>query len=270
MGQSTPVEITLPNSNKVWTIDRAGPDADGDYSDAYSMRVGIGQVAKLMVSSAKELNGYSAEVEWDAHALTTIETLSGSIQNWAANRPTAQDLMMLYDSGIIQATPDQVHMEFATTLPKVYADQGYVIDIRQTLVDVDLEDIKRVPPEYPNWNPSSGDEGVYERPDGTYFNLRHPPADLHPPPHGQVVVVDPESWQEWDVDLSQTKYTVTDMKSLLPTWIGSLSALKDDLTKQSQTQMAYLQNVTEQYDRMIGFLQALIEAMRKVLAGLVR
>ncbi len=278
MGPNT-VEVTLPNTNTVWTIEKAGPGVNGDYAEAYSMRVGIGKAAELLVDAARELGGYTAEVEWDAHALTTMETLSGTIQDWAKTPPTAQDLLALYGSTLIQGTPDTVKMAFKTVLPQLWVDQGYYtgnISSGLNVVNVDMEDIKRVPPEYPNWTPSGSDAGIYARPDGTYFSLFYASSNPPPaPPPGQIVVADPNwdwkyTWQEWDVDLPATKVaSMPDLKTLLPTWIDSLGVIKDDLTKQSQTQMAYLQNLTEQYDRVLGFLQAMIVNLKKLLETLV-
>lgn len=278
MGSNT-VEFTLPNTDKVWTVEKAGPGANGDYAEAYSMRVGIGKAGELMVDAAKELNGYSAEVEWDAYALETIQTLSGKIQDWATTPPTAQDLLALYGSTLIQGTPDTVKMAFKTVLPQVWVDQGYTgnsLSASFDVVNVDMEDIKRVPPEYPNWKPSNTDTGIYARPDGTYFSLFYAPSNPPPaPPPGQIGLVDP-NWdmkytlQEWDVDLPATKVaSMPDLKTLLPTWIDSLDVTKSDLTRQSQTQTLYLQNITEQYDRMLSFLQGLLDSLKKLLESLV-
>lgn len=282
MGSNT-VEFTLPNTDKVWTVEKAGPGANGDYAEAYSMRVGIGKAGELMVDAAKELNGYSAEVEWDAYALETIQTLSGKIQDWATTPPTAQDLLALYGSTLIQGTPDQVKMAFTTILPQVYVDQGYTTTNTTLtgygLVKVDMEDIKRVPPEYPNWKPSGSDAGIYARPDGTYFSLfwapSNPPPAPPPGPPGQIVIADPNwdwkyTWQEWDIDPAKTALaSQPDLKTLLPTWIDSLDVTKSDLTRQSQTQTLYLQNITEQYDRMLSFLQGLLDSLKKLLESLV-
>ncbi|VTU22772.1 hypothetical protein H6CHR_01854 [Variovorax sp. PBL-H6] len=262
-------EVTLPNTSTVWGMEKAGPDDDGSYEGAYSMRVGIYEVAKRMVGAQKELNGYSAEVEWDAHALTTIETLSSKIQDWATTPPNAQDLLMLYGSTLIQGTPDQIKMTFGTVLPEAYVTQGYTTT-NYSVVKVDMEDIKRVPPEYPNWNPSESGAGIYARPDGTYFSLcyapSNPPPALKPDPNWDMKY----TWQEWDIDFKQTNITwASNFKTLLPTWIDSLSAVKKDLTTQSQTQVGYLQDITEQYDRMFGLLQGLIDSMKKVLETLL-
>jgi hypothetical protein len=140
-----------------------------------------------------------------------------------------------------------------------------------------MEDIKRVPPEYPTWHPFGNQHGtIYARPDGTFFNLQWAPSNPQPAPApGQPPVPDPNwdpkyTWQEWDIDWTQTKVSsMPEIKDLLPTWIDELGVIKDDLTKQSQTQMAYLQNLTEQYDRVLGFLQALIVNLKKLLETLV-
>ncbi|MDR6536932.1 hypothetical protein [Variovorax soli] len=276
------VKITLPNSDTVWTISNAGPDANGDLTDAYSMRVGIANGAQLMVDAAKELSDFAMDVQWDARALSTAQDLSSEIQGWATTPPSVQDLLKLFETGVIQATPDKVTLHFAAEPLQAWVDVGWTSDRVGELTNgnrTDMEDIKRVPPEYPNWalpdytdvaaGTAKDPSGVYERPDGTYFYLAYVPATL--PAYPQYDPLAKRSWQELDIDWSKT--TVVSMPpvaDILPTWIQSLSTVKDDLTKTSPFKQTYLQDRSEFLDRLITFVTGLVNTMKKTLEGALK
>lgn len=276
------VEVTLPNTNTVMRFEKAGPGPNGDYEDAYSMRIGIAGAAQAMVDAQKKLNGYASEIEWNAHAVETLQTLSTEIQDWAQTPPNAERLMAAYGAGLAQTTPTKPVIDFAYVLPQLWVDRGYTTAPKRYINDLNvslpLASTRRVPPEYPTW-PQPVEAGkVYARPDGTFFWLLNVPSNPQPAPApGQPFVEDP-TWdtkytlQEWDIDWNKTTVAWKgDPKTeLFPAWTKALGPLKQDLTTQSPTKVAYLQNITEEFNRMFGLFQGLIDSMKKLMESLIR
>jgi hypothetical protein len=248
---STAVEITLPNSSTVWRIEQAGPDDKGDLSDAYSLCVGIAGAAQKMVEAANKVNDFSAELEWNAHALKTIEKLAPTIQQWSnANPPSTKEFLQLYETGIIDATPKKFEV-------RLWANG--ITDV------MFVEDIPRVPSNYPGSYASMTPKSFYARPDGTYFYFFQTSPDLGPVRTHELNI----DWDHSFIQPGPNGGNPDTIDTLMDTWVKSLSTVKDDLTKQSQIKMAYLQDKTSVFDSYFGFLQGLIATLKKDLETLI-
>ena len=252
MGSAKDVTLTLPGTDMRWVFTNAAPSDDGDYADVNEYQMGMANVGKVMLNAKKELNDYAAEVEWDAHALQVIKELTSSVTTWdSASPPTAQDILKLYESGAAAATEGNILISW------IDPDHIYLAKT------FSIEDIQRVPPDYPDSYASMVEDRFYMRPDGTYFRYGfYLPSPGSNPILGEV-----------EMDFADLKFQTnpgTSWQDLLPDWIDAISARKAELTEISQTQMAYLQDRSEMYDRLIALMTALIEALKKIASNLTK
>lgn len=272
------VEVKLNSSQQKFVFANAAPDADGDYSTVNAMNMGMANTAKLMVEFGKDLDGFAAEVEWTAQGLESIEALAKKIPSWG--QPSVEDMLLVYESGLGKTTPNSIEMLFKVAPSTVAPPEGggdngggIVIgpgDVLNPNVPTDaigktvvlLEDIERVPQNYPNSETPLKANTVYARTDGSYFysdGVEERAIDLEDSSYRTKATLQPDGTVQGPP-----------LASLISTWIDALGACKESLSALSQTQMSYLQSTTEVYDRAVALLDALLTALKRLLEALLR